>query len=168
MNKVVRFDEISNKVLEQLPKGAFLTVKSGEIVNTMTIGWGSIGYLWRKPVFVVMVRQSRYTYGLMEDAKDFTVSVPLNGRLKEALNFCGTKSGKEINKIENAHLTLGESKNVKAPYIGECDVIIECKIVYKQAMDSAALDTEIVSKSYREGDLHTFYYGEILGCYLYE
>jgi len=44
--------------------------------NAMTIGWGTIGIIWAKPIFVVLVRPSRYTYDLIEITNDFTVNVP--------------------------------------------------------------------------------------------
>ena len=61
------------KNLEILSKAAFLTTKSGNKINTMVIGWGSIGVLWRLPIFNVVVRQNRFTYELLEQTKEFTV-----------------------------------------------------------------------------------------------
>ena len=54
------------EMLTQLPLGAFLTVKSGDRVNTMTIGWGTIGFMWGKPIMTVMVRYSRHTHQLIK------------------------------------------------------------------------------------------------------
>lgn len=44
----IKFNELSKEMLQQLQKGAFLTVENGDKVNTMTIGWGSIGIMWNK------------------------------------------------------------------------------------------------------------------------
>ncbi len=52
----VNYNEYSKEALEQLKKGAFLTVKNDNRVNTMTIGWGNIGIIWNKPIFMVLVR----------------------------------------------------------------------------------------------------------------
>lgn len=65
MYKEIKFTEMSKEILEQLQKGAFLTVKSDDKVNTMTIAWGALGFMWYKPVFTAMVRYSRYTYELL-------------------------------------------------------------------------------------------------------
>jgi hypothetical protein len=55
-NKKINFAELSKEFLDQLQKGAFLTVKSGTQVNMMTIAWGSLGFMWNKPMFTAMVR----------------------------------------------------------------------------------------------------------------
>lgn len=147
-------------------QGAFLTVKSGEKVNTMTIGWGSVGCIWNKPIFTVMVRQSRYTHELMETSDNFTVSIPLSKGLKNALMVCGTKSGRDIDKFKACNLTLVDSKKVDTPIIGECELHYECKIVYKQEMNLEFLSKNILENSYKDGNYHTFYYGEIVDSYI--
>lgn len=166
MYKEVNFTEISKELLDQLQNGAFLTVKAGDTVNTMTITWGSLGFIWYKPTFTAMVRYSRYTYELIEKAEDFTVSLPLNGQLKKELDICGTKSGKDVDKFAQCNITLKEGEVVKSPIIDECDLHIECKILYKQPMDENAVCQEIKDKSYINGDYHTLYYAEIVKAYI--
>ena len=166
MYKEINFTELSKELLDQLQKGAFLTVKAGDKVNTMTIAWGSLGFMWYKPMFTSMVRYSRYTYELIEKAEDFTVSFPLNGQLKQELGICGTKSGKDMDKFGECNLTLKEGEVVKSPIIDECDLHIECKIVYKQPMDENALCQEIKDKAYGSGNYHVLYYGEIVKAYV--
>lgn len=147
-------------------KGAFLTVKDGDKINTMTIGWGNIGYQWKKPIFTVMVRKSRYTYELIENVDEFTVSLPLNKDMKKALGVCGTKSGRDMDKFKECGLTLKESRVVKTPIIGECDMHYECKIIYKQEMDESLLCEKIKDSSYKNGDYHVLYVGEIVDWYI--
>jgi len=156
---------MANQFLEQLPKGAFLTVQSGDKVNTMTIGWGSIGYIWKKPIMMVMVRYSRYTHELLAGADDFTVSLPLDNSMKAALALAGTKSGRDIDKFAEANLTVQKAKIVKSPIIANCHLFYECKILYRQPMDSAALDNEVKQACYGDGDYHVLYYGEIVASY---
>ena len=168
MYKKINYTDASKAAIEQIQKGAFLTVKSGEKINTMTIGWGSIGFAWGKPVFTVLVRYSRYTYELIEKAEDFTVSIPLKGQLKSELAYCGTKSGKDVDKFKECNLDLKESQNVKSPIIDNCDLHFECKIIFKQPMDENNLAQEIKDKSYSSGNLHVIYYGEILNSYIKE
>lgn len=168
MYKEVKFSDISDEALKQLIKGAFLTVKSGESMNTMTIGWGSIGFIWGKPVFMAMVRYSRHTYGIIEKAEDFTISLPLNGKMKDELSYCGTRSGRDVDKIKECNLSLRESEKVLSPVIDGCDIYFECKIVYKQSMDKDALDINLKKRSYPKGDFHEMYYGEIVRAYVRE
>jgi flavin reductase (DIM6/NTAB) family NADH-FMN oxidoreductase RutF len=147
-------------------QGAFLTVKSGDKINTMIIGWGNIGYVWNRPVFTIMVRKSRYTYDLIENSDNFTVSIPLSKGLKNAISVCGSKSGRDIDKIKECNLTLENSEKVDSPIIGECELHYECKIVYKQEMDPELLSKDVQKSSYSNGDYHTLYYGQIVATYM--
>ena len=113
----VTFDQYAPQVLQQLPKGAFLTVSHGGRDNTMTIGWGSLGVIWGKPIFSVLVRPSRFTYGLLEASDEFTVSVPLADMAK-ALGVCGSKSGRDIDKFAAAGLQKLPGIKLTTPVIG--------------------------------------------------
>ncbi|MEN6327769.1 MAG: flavin reductase family protein, partial [Syntrophomonas sp.] len=93
MNHELPYSELAREILQQLPKGAFLSVRSGEEINTMTIGWGAIGFMWQKPVAVVLVRYSRYTYELLQKAQEFTLSIPLDSEMKKPLAIAGSSSG---------------------------------------------------------------------------
>ncbi len=148
--------------------GAFLTTKVDDKINTMTIGWASIGTIWGKPIMTVYVRYSRNTYGLLEKAKEFTVSVPIIKELKEELMVCGTKSGRDIDKFTKCNLTAQKSKEIDTPIIGECQLHFECKVVFQQAMEPALVDSEIKDRFYKNNDYHIMYYGEIKACYINE
>lgn len=164
----IKYNELSREMLEQLMRGAFLTVKEGDRLNTMTIAWGSIGYMWNKPIFTVLVRYSRYTYDLIDRAEDFTVSLPLHGQLREELNFCGSKSGRDVDKINECKLKLKASNIVTSPVLEDCDLHFECKIVYKQPMDPSVLNEIIKNKMYPNDDYHMMYFGEIVASYIRE
>lgn len=162
----INFNDYSKEALEQLIKGAFLTVKDGEEVNTMTIGWGNIGFIWGKPIFMVAVRYSRHTYKLIENSKEFTVSIPLKKDLKKELAYCGTRSGRDVNKFKECNLSIVEGQKISTPIVGECELHYECKVVYQQAMEPATLDEGIKKRSYPNNDYHVLYFGEILDTYL--
>lgn len=168
MFKDITYNEMSKEMLDQLQKGAFLTVKGDEELNTMTIGWGNIGYIWNKPVFMVAVRYSRYTYELIEKTNEFTVSVPLTKDMKKELAICGTKSKREIDKFKECNLTAKKGKVVDIPIIDECDLHYECKMVYKQAMEPGMIDKSIKEAKYTDNDYHVLYYGEIVASYVKE
>jgi flavin reductase (DIM6/NTAB) family NADH-FMN oxidoreductase RutF len=153
-----------NSLMASLTKGAFLTVKAGQEINTMTIGWATIGFIWRKEIFMVAVRDSRHTFGLIEKSPDFTVTIPLDASAKDAVMFCGTKSGRDHDKFKECGLKPGKAKLVASPIIDIPGVHYECRIIYKSAMDSAFLDPEL-NKLYPAKDYHTLYFGEILACY---
>ena len=168
MYKNVSIEDVAGKLVEQLKKGAFLTVKSGDRVNTMTIAWGTLGYMWQKYVFMAMVRQSRYTFELMENAASFTVSLPLKGQLKEALSFCGTKSGRDVDKFKECGLSLLPAEKVDTPLINGCDLYLECKIIYKSPMHPEQLHDEEKRSFYGNDDYHVLYFGEIVAARMKE
>ena len=155
----------ADEVMERIIKGAFLTVKADEKVNTMTIGWATIGFVWKRKVLMVAVRDSRYTFQLMEKADNFTVTVPTDRTYKDAVMFCGTKSGRDYDKFEQCNLQQRQAIHVGSPVIDIPGVHYECKIIYKSVMDSALLDNELDEGLYPKKDYHTLYFGEILACY---
>jgi flavin reductase (DIM6/NTAB) family NADH-FMN oxidoreductase RutF len=159
----VDFMSVYERVMKQIKEGAFLTVKAGEELNTMTIGWATIGIAWRKPIMMVMVRNSRYTFNLIEKAVDFTVSVP-TGEMKKQIAFCGTKSGRDVDKFKETGLKIAPSRLVVSPVIQIPGIHFECRIVYKNAIDPSQL-TRNYDPLYPEKDYHTLYFGEIISCY---
>src|SRR6056297_3079208 len=163
--KKIKYNDLSKEMLEQLENGAFLTVKNGSKINTMTIGWGSIGYIWNRPIFTVLVRYSRFTYELLENTDEFTVSVPTKSNLSKALGICGTQSGRDLDKIKAADLILQKSLSLETPIIKECDLHFECKIVHKQSMEPSLLNKNIKVDKYPNNDYHVIYYGEIIESY---
>ncbi len=154
---------VADKIMSQIKKGAFLTVKSEMQLNTMTIGWATLGIVWSKPIMMVAVRNSRYTFGIIEKATDFTVSFPKN-KMNEELTFCGTKSGRDYDKIKECKLKTGTAQKTLSPIIHVPGIHLECKIVYKSAMDPSFLDTGY-RQLYPKNDFHTLYFGEIMDCY---
>ena len=163
--KVIKYNKYFQEVTEALSSnGAFLTVKAEDKINTMTIGWANIGYIWSKPVLMVAVRKSRYTYNLIEKSKDFTVSIPFIGKMADELKFCGSKSGRNFDKFNELDLQTINGEKVNSPLIKGCDIHYECQIVYKQDMKSDELIESYKNNHYKNGDYHTLYFGEILNC----
>lgn len=163
--KNIKYNELSKEMLSQLEKGSFLTVKNDNKINSMTIGWGSIGYIWNKPIFTVLVRYSRFTHELLENTDEFTISVPMKNDLSKALGICGTQSGRNLDKIEAANLSLQESQVIDTPVIKDCDIYYECKIVHRQSMEPSLFNKDLKKIKYPDNDYHVIYYGEILASY---
>jgi flavin reductase (DIM6/NTAB) family NADH-FMN oxidoreductase RutF len=147
----------------QLKEGAFLTVRAGTSLNTMTIGWGMVGVAWERPVFMVLVRDSRHTYTIMEQAADFTVTVPTED-VNDALSFCGCRSGRDVNKFEACGLRVKQGLRTASPVLDLRGVQMECRIICKTPMDPSRMDPAL-GALYPNHDYHTLYYGEILECY---
>lgn len=163
--KKVSFNNYLNDFTKQLPTGAFLTVKYKDKINTMAIGWGLGGIMWSKPVLMVAVRYSRYTYEMIENAQEFTVSVPASETLKEELIFCGSKSGRDYDKFKECNLTPVYVDNIKTPVIGECDLHFICKNIYQQSMEPSLIKSDSVKENYPSNNFHVLYFGEIIEAY---
>lgn len=162
----IKYNDYAKEALAGLQKGAFLNVSHQDKDNTMTIGWGSLGYIWKKPVLMVMVRYSRHTYRMLDKAGQFTVSIPFGDQFKKELGLCGSKSGRDMDKFQAFNLPMLRANKVNAPLISGCNLHYECKVVYKQTMEPAALDLAIDQQFYKDNDFHVLYYGEIVGTYL--
>lgn len=147
-------------------QGAFLTAGNSNKANTMTISWGSVGYMWRKPMFMALVRESRYTNEFLDLGKSYTISIPYKDNMKAAISICGGKSGRDIDKEKEANIKFLPAKSVESPIIADCDRYYECRIVFKQEMDINNIDENIKKAFYPENETkHVLYFGEIVEQY---
>lgn len=137
---------------------------AGHPPNPMTIGWGTIGIIWGKPVFQVYVRPTRYTYGLMQHSEEFTVCFFRN-KFKKELAVCGTRSGRDTDKMSQCGFHPDKGILVRAPYIREASFHYECRIIHRHPLDPETLDRKIVKRYYPLKDYHMVYYGEIVGTF---
>jgi flavin reductase (DIM6/NTAB) family NADH-FMN oxidoreductase RutF len=161
--KKMKYDAILPEIMTQIKTGAFLSVKADEDLNVMTIGWASFGFIWGKPIMTVAVRPTRFTFGIIERAKDFCVSVPAEGMLKE-IEYCGSHSGRDGDKLKMCNLATFPAIKAHSPILAIDGIHIECKIVCKAPVDPKML-VEEYDKIYPKKDYHTLYFGEIIECY---
>ena len=131
--------------------------------NVMTIGWASLGHLWGMGVWTVLVRPSRYTFRCIEHSASFSINVPPES-LAGACAICGSKSGRDADKIAEAHLTIERGSTVLAPVIAECPIVYECQVVHSAEILPAKLAHEILAGAYVDGDFHRIYFGKILAA----
>ena len=172
MKKPVNAFDYAGLICKAMNPGVLLTAKVGDKVNPMTIGWGSIGVEWGTPFFTAYVRPCRYTHEMIEATGEFTVNIPM-GNVKNILGFCGTKSGRDTDKIADLGLTLEEPVCISVLGIKELPLTLECKVIYRQDQDSSLLHPDVVERYYKpgtrnEGDYHTMYFGEITAAYIIE
>jgi flavin reductase (DIM6/NTAB) family NADH-FMN oxidoreductase RutF len=144
----------------------WLLLTSGSIAknefNPMTVSWGMMGVMWFKPVVMAAVRPQRHTMKFMEKHDTFTLCA-LPQDKKEILDFCGTKSGAEFDKIKECRLTPIASDKIEAPGFEEADLIIECRKIYSDNIKGKNfLDKKIIDKCYSERDYHKLFIAEII------
>ena len=176
MKKKIDLFEYTGEILKGVRSGDLVTSKAGDKVNSMTISWGMMGIEWGKPVFITVIREGRFTRELLEKNGEFTVNIPLDDSQKKILGFCGSKSGRDMDKIQELGLTLEEPEEISVPGIKELPLTLECRVIYKQKQDIAAMDKETVEKFYPQNvdssftgsnrDVHIAYYGEIVNAYV--
>ena len=176
MKKQVNAFDYAGDICKALPKGILMTTKNDHFVNSMVIGWGHIGIEWGRPIFVAYVRESRYTKDMVENHGEFTINVPMGDFDSNIIKVCGTKSGRDLDKIKELGLHLVDSDVVDVPGIAEFPLTIECKVIYKQKQDLSAIPKEILDRYYPEipgadfdgqtRDYHYAFYGEIVGAYM--
>ena len=156
------FDETIRRMCED---GLLLVTAGAEgEPNVMTIGWGVLGSVWGRAMFVVLVWPSRYSYSRLEEVDEFTVNVPPE-ELAKAAAYCGTVSGREHDKFKEAKLTILPGKKVSVPIIKECVVHYECRMAGKSDIVPEMLTQQVIKDAYSQGDFHRVYFGEILAVY---
>ncbi len=169
--------DYAGEILSRIRKGVILVSKSGEKVNTMIIGWGSIGVEWNKPIFTVYVRTGRYTAELLNNSDSFTVCVPNDNSPKEIISLFGNNSGRNTDKVKESGLTFVPGDAVDSPAIKEFPLVVECKIAHHQLQDKAVLNEKYMEfypedkgseNCGRNRDPHIAFIGEIVKAYIIE
>ena len=175
MKRFISPFDYANVITKALkPNGVLLTAKADGQVNTMTIGWGTLGVQWGKPIFIAFVRGCRHTKSMLDKNPEFTVNVPLGEIDSKILSFCGTKSGRDTDKFAALGLTEEAPEVISVPGIRELPLTLECRVVYTQQQVPASFLSEAVRKIYPadsqniHDDFHTAYYGEIVSAYIIE
>ena len=174
MKQQIDVFDYAGHICKAMKKGILLTTKSDSGVNTMTIGWGTIGIEWNKPIFIAYVRETRYTKQLLEAHGEFTVNIPYGEMDTNIISYCGTRSGRDTDKIRDLGLTLVDSDKIQVPGIQQLPLTLECKVIYKQPQNLSCLPQAVIDRFYpainEDGiqDYHIAYYGEIVNAYLIE
>jgi len=162
MNRMTNItpSEITGNVFTRLNKQWMLiTSERDSEVNAMTASWGGFGVIWNMPVAYVLVRPQRYTFELMEASDRFGLSF-LTEQYRAALQVCGTKSGRERDKLKAVGLTTRRLDG--ATVIEQAELVISCKKLYSQFLaDAGFVRRELLQIHYPGNDLHKLYIGEI-------
>lgn len=174
----IKIEDYAGEIMSELKKGILVTTKSGDKVNTMTISWGALGIDWAFPVFTTYIRQGRFTHRMLEENPEFTVNIPFGPVDRSILGYCGSKSGRDYDKIQDLGLTTVDAEEISVPAIRELPLTLECRVIYAQKQDERAIPAEILDKFYpkdvdashhdRNQTLHTAFYGQIVKAYVIE
>lgn len=147
------FNKIGNEWL-------LITAGDNEKFNTMTASWGGVGVLWQENVVTTYIRPGRYTKEFVDANDKFTIAF-FNSEYKNALNICGTISGRDEDKVKKAGLTPYYVDGTVS--FQEASMILVCKKMYHDTIKPDLFDsTEDIEKWYPEKDYHTMYISKIL------
>lgn len=152
--------ELKENTFKQIGKDWMLiTSHSNEHSNAMTASWGGFGVMWGKPVAFVVIRPQRYTKEFIDISEKFSLTF-FNDEYKKMLNYFGTVSGRDEDKITTANLTLNYENGT--PYFEEAQIALICKNLFKQSMDEKNfINEELINRWYPQKDFHTLYIAEI-------
>lgn len=139
-----------------------VTSGSMEEYNTMTASWGQNGVLWNMPVFTTVIRSNRKTFEFIEKNEFFTVSF-FKEQYREALNFCGSHSGRDYDKAKETGLTLCELEGTAA--FEEAYMVFICRKLYTQEMTEDSFLDKNLLKFYEKDPYHKGFTGEIVSVY---
>ncbi len=176
MKELIDPFEYAPVILGNLRRGILLTSSLNGKVNSMTIGWGTMGIEWGVPLFTVFVRENRFTRSLLEQNPEFTINCPLDEGGRKITAFMGTKSGRDMDKIAAMGLHLEPAEQISTPGIVEFPLTLECRVVYAQKQDLSRIQRRFRDVCYPQHvdgsaplanrDCHTAYYGEIVASYI--
>lgn len=160
----IRPEELTDNVFKLIGSDWMLiTAGPPEEHNMMTASWGGFGVIWNKNVCFCVIRPTRHTYRFAEKAENFTLSF-FDESYKKTLQFCGTESGRDINKSQETGLTPTAGTLPGTTYFAEARLVIECRKLYHQDIDPANFLDPDIDKNYPEKDYHRMYIGEIVEC----
>lgn len=154
-------EKLNENVFQLLGKDWMLiTAGTLDAYNTMTASWGGMGVLWNKNVCYIVVRPNRYTYTFLEKNDFFTLSF-FHEKYRDVLKFCGSRSGRDVNKASETGITPIRTDN-NAVYFAEARIVIECRIIYYQDINPNNFIDTSIAENYPQQDYHRMYVGEIL------
>jgi flavin reductase (DIM6/NTAB) family NADH-FMN oxidoreductase RutF len=154
-------EDIRDNVFKLIDKDWMLiTAGPLEAFNTMTASWGALGILWNKQIAICFVRPQRYTYRFMEENDRFTLCF-FDERYREALNLCGSTSGRNTDKVKAAGLTPVQTEKGTV-FFGEARLVIECRKIYYDDLKPEHFLEHGIHKNYPLNDYHRIFIGEII------
>ena len=140
-----------------------VTAGNANKFNTMTASWGGVGIMWFNPVLTIYVRPQRYTKEFLDKSNYFTASF-FDNQFKPALQLCGTKSGREIDKSKATGLV--PKKFGKSIAFEQSKLVMVCEKQYVQQISpDCFIDPKIIDTTYKNNDFHFMYIAKIVEAY---
>ncbi len=140
---------------------AILSASKDGKCNGMTVSWGGTGVLWGKNVFFCFVRPQRFTKTFTDVSDTITLSF-FDDDKKDALKICGSKSGRDCDKLTLAGLTPIIGENGEVDYEESSMTLVGRKLFAQDIKEDSFVDKSLISTWYPAKDYHTVYVCEII------
>lgn len=163
--KQIAPDKIPGNIIKMLGNDWMLiTAGNDQQFNMMTASWGGLGRLYEKPVAICFINPTRYTYQLMEKNDTYTLTFYTEA-YREALQYCGSNSGKNQDKVRGSGLTpVTTPEGSKA--FSEAWLIIECRKLVSQSLTPESVSNEQIREEWIGKQLHKMFIGEIINVWV--
>jgi flavin reductase (DIM6/NTAB) family NADH-FMN oxidoreductase RutF len=159
----IRPEAITGNVFKMIgSEWALIAAGSKNSYNMMTVSWGTMGILWNREIYMCFIRPGRYTYEFIEKHIYFTANF-FNPEYKEKLEYFGSNSGREVNKMNESGLTSRQTMKGSI-YFEEAKLVLECKKIYYHDLDPGHFLDKSILENYELKDYHRLYTGEIINC----
>jgi len=139
-----------------------VTAGAADKWNTMTASWGGMGVLWNKNVAMCFIRPGRHTFPFMEQHDRFSLSF-FDETWRKALQFCGSRSGRDVDKAKETGLVPVAGPNGTISF-EQARLVLECRKLYWQDIDPDHFLDPTLMAHYPLKDYHRMYVSEILSC----
>lgn len=161
MFEQIEFTDVKDNVVDLLKnRWGLVTAGTQDSFNTMTVSWGAIGELWGKDMATIYIRPQRYTEEFLNVQDYFTLSFYPTEMKKDIHGVCGSKSGRDVDKVKETGLIPVFDEH--APYFEQAEIVLVCRKVAKANFEpSQFIDKEMIENWYDAKDYHYIYYGEI-------
>ena len=158
-------EEIPGNAIKMISKDWMLITAGGkEKFNMMTASWGGFGVLYNKPVAICFVNPARYTYQLMESGDTYTLTF-YTEVYRDALKYCGSKSGRDEDKVAGSGLEPVEMES-GAMAFKQAWMVVECKKLLSQSLSPDAIADPAEKAKRAAQPMHKMYIGEILNVWV--
>lgn len=170
---IEHFRKINPKELKDNPVSLFadnwFVVSAGNSSknNEMTISWGNIGNVWDEPSVTIYIRNTRYTYPIIDKGRFFVLN-SFPEQYRDKVKFIGTHTGRTTDKVKATGLTLRFTP-LGNPYFDEAKLVIECEKIYSDDIDRTRLFEK--GRQMYSGDTnetHRMFIGRIVNMWIKE
>lgn len=162
--KNISADKIPGNIIKLLNDWILITSGTDDKINVMTASWGGLGVLWEKPVSFCFINPTRYSINTMDEGDTYTISFYTEA-YKDAMLYCGTKSGRDTDKIKGSGLTPIKTPS-GATVFSEAWMILECKKIIAQPIQSESVIVKPSNNDWSKNGYHKMYIGEILNVWV--